>query len=151
MSEDGIEKLRLGNYGEGRLYVEFQKFLVSLYYQGIIIAVCSKNDYVDVINVFLKHSSMIIKENHVACLCANWDDKLQNLCLISQKLGIGLDSLVFADDSEFEIESVNMLLPHVHTIRFDKNDIYRDFDVFNISCPLTSDIRTRHEIYKTNV
>lgn len=152
LSEEGIGKIRLGDYGEGKLYVEFQKFLLSLYYQGIILAVCSKNDYSEVRNVFDKHSAMKLKQEHISCMCVNWDNKPNNICLISQKLGIGLDSILFIDDSNFEIEAVKMILPQVKTILFDKKNIFSGFEVFNLDFQHDYDnIMNRHETYKTNI
>ena len=51
-SEDGIEGIHLGNSGLGREYQDFQRFLLSLYYYGVILTVCSKHDEADVLCVF---------------------------------------------------------------------------------------------------
>ena len=44
ISEDGIEKIDIGNMGEGLLFQDFQRFLLEMYYNGVILAVASKND-----------------------------------------------------------------------------------------------------------
>lgn len=51
LSEDGIENVHLGS-GFGRSYQDFQRFALSLYYHGVILAVCSKNDLPDVLTIF---------------------------------------------------------------------------------------------------
>lgn len=95
ISEDGIENLRLSSSGLGKVYQDFQRFLLSLYYHGVILAVCSKNDLVDVLKMFREHSEMILKEEHIACFQVNWEDKPGNIKKISKILNIGLDSMVF--------------------------------------------------------
>ena len=75
ISEDGIENIKLGNQGLGRVYQDFQRFVLSLYNHGVIIAVCSKNDLSDVINMFQNHSGMVLKEDHIACFSVNWENK----------------------------------------------------------------------------
>ena len=109
LSEDGIENLKLCNSGVGRVYQDFQRFVLSLYYHGVILAVCSKNDLTDVLRIFREHSEMILKEKHIACFQANWEDKPSNIQKIAEKLNIGLDSMVFVDDSPVEIGAVKAM------------------------------------------
>ena len=56
ISEDGIEKIDIGNMGEGLLFQDFQRFLLEMYYNGVILAVASKNDCADIMNIFDKGS-----------------------------------------------------------------------------------------------
>ena len=51
----------------------------------------------------------------------NWHDKASNLVTLSEQLNINLDSMVFIDDSEFEVNLINDKLPQVTTIWLDKN------------------------------
>ena len=111
LSEDGIENIKLGGSGFGRTYQDFQRFVLSLYYHGVILAVCSKNDLPDVMNMFHEHSEMILKEEHIACFQVNWENKPDNIRRIAETLNIGLDSMVFLDDSPVEIEAVKSILP----------------------------------------
>lgn len=62
IAEDGIEKIDIGNIGDGLLYQDFQRFLLELHYNGVILAVASKNDYADVMNIFDNHSGMVLKK-----------------------------------------------------------------------------------------
>ena len=64
--EDGIENIKLGGIGTGRVYQDFQSFLLSIYYHGVILAVCSKNDLMDVMTTFREHNEMILKEEHIS-------------------------------------------------------------------------------------
>lgn len=151
LSEDGIENLKLAGSGFGRLYQDFQRFVLSLYYHGVILTICSKNDLSDVLNMICKHSEMILKEEHIACFQVNWEDKPSNIRKIAEKLNIGLDSMVFVDDSPVEIEAVKALLPEVTTVLFHRDMDYSQFSCFNLKSDVKlDDIEKRNETYRTN-
>lgn len=151
LSEDGIENLKLGGSGLGRVYQDFQRFVLSLYYHGVILAVCSKNDLPDVLRMFNEHSEMILREEHIACFQVNWEDKPSNIKKIVEKLNIGLNSMVFVDDSPIEIEAVKAMLPEVTPILFKRDIEYEQFSCFNLKSNVSiADIEKRNETYRTN-
>ena len=151
LSEDGIEKIELGNEGIGRIYQDFQRILLTLYYHGVILAVCSKNDLQDVLHVFHEHSGMILKSEHIACFQVNWDNKTDNICKIADMLNIGLDSIVFVDDSEFEVKAVRKLLPEVLSIQYEKNSINKLLMYFNLKSRVNIEqVKKRNLTYQTN-
>ncbi len=116
VAEDGLTGIKLGKTHPGSSYYEFQQEIVNLYNRGIIIALCSKNNQQDVWDVFQKHPEMVLKEEHIAAWQINWNDKAMNLRQLSLDLNIGTDSMVFVDDSEFEINLIREVLPEVKTI-----------------------------------
>ncbi len=151
LSEDGIEGIRLDGSGLGREYQEFQRFLLMLYYHGVILTVCSKNDESDVLRVFREHSGMLLKEEHVACFKVNWNDKPTNIQMIADELNIGTDSMVFVDDSRFELEAVKTVLPEVTAIRYDREFMYNEFACFNLKKKVDlPEIEHRNNTYRTN-
>ena len=151
LSEDGIENIKLSGSGFGRVYQDFQRFVLSLYYHGVILAVCSKNDLSDVLTMFRKHSEMVLKEAQIACFQVNWEDKPSNIQKIAEKLNIGLDGMVFVDDSPIEIEAVKAMLPEVTTILFKRDVEYEQFSCFNLKSNVSiADIDKRNETYRTN-
>lgn len=152
LSEDGIEGIKLGKSGLGRPYYDFQNFVLEMYHQGVILAVCSKNDEDDVLRVFREHSEMPLKDNFISCFMVNWENKPSNIERIAEYLNIGLDSIVFVDDSLAEIEAVKSLLPEVMSIQFDKYMDYEPFSCFNLRCEHDiKDIEKRTQTYQTNV
>lgn len=152
VSEDGIGGIKLGGNGIGRYYQEFQRFLIFLYNRGVILTVCSKNDMEDVISVFRNHAEMVLQEKHISCFQVNWENKPKNIEKIAQGLNIGLDSIVFVDDSPIEIEAVRKLLPEVTTILFHKGMQYSDFSCFNLKENVDErDIEKRTKTYQTNM
>ncbi len=150
-SKDGMESLKLSGSGLGQVYQDFQRFVLSLYYHGVILAVCSKNDLTDVLRMFHEHSEMLLKEEHIACFQVNWEDKPGNIQKIAEKLNIGLDSMVFVDDSPVEIEAVKAILPEVTSILFKRDMDYEQFACFNLKSNISiADIDKRNETYRTN-
>lgn len=151
LSEDGIEGIHLGNSGLGREYQDFQRFLLNLYYHGLILTVCSKNDEYDVLRVFREHSGMLLREEHIACFKINWNDKPANIKAIADELNIGTDSMVFVDDSIFEIEAVKSVLPDVTVIQYDRELMYDKFSCFNLKSEVNlHEVEQRIETYRTN-
>lgn len=126
VSEDGVEGIKLDGGGLGKEYQDFQSYLKILYDYGIVIAVCSKNDYNDVMCVFREHNAMVLREEHISCFRVNWKDKTENIKEIADELNIGLDSIIFVDDMEFEVQSIRALLPEVVSILYNKKTIISD-------------------------
>ena len=125
IGESGINGIKLGPTPEGRSFMEFQQYILSLYNRGVILAVNSKNNYEDAIEVIKTHPHMILREEHFAALRINWDDKVKNLKSLAQEINIGLDSMVFLDDDDFNREMVREFLPEVEVV-----DLPKDFSLY---------------------
>lgn len=152
ISEVGIAGIQVGSNGLGRPFQDFQRYLLELYYHGVILAVCSKNYESDVFRVFSEHSGMLLKEEHIACFKCNWNNKPDNIRAISENLNIGLDSIVFVDDSVFEIESVKAMLPELTAVLFKRETIYDELSCFNLKRGTDlQTVRERTSTYKTNI
>jgi FkbH-like protein len=116
LGEDGNTGIKIGSSYPGTSYRNFQQQILNLYNRGVILAICSKNNEEDVLDVLENHPSMILRKHHFANLKINWDDKATNILRIAKELNIGLDSLVFADDNEFECDWIKSQLPEVKVI-----------------------------------
>ena len=106
IGEDGIQGIALGNDYPGNCYVDFQLELLKLYQRGIILAINSKNNAQDVLEVLDQHPHMVLRRKHFAAMQINWQDKLSNLQRLAEELNIGMDSMVFIDDNPVECELV---------------------------------------------
>lgn len=154
VGEDSLSGIKLGKDYPGLAYHEFQQEILNLYNRGTILTICSKNNEEDVWEVFENHPYMVLKREHISASRINWDDKATNISSISKELNISLDSIVFVDDSQHEIEMVNYALPQVETIHLQKNRAfeYRDilascglFDILSI----TNEDKLRGQMYRT--
>jgi FkbH-like protein len=105
----------------GNIFWKIQNEILALEKSGALLCLCSKNNLADVDEVLEKHPSMVIREGHLAVKKVNWEDKASNIRSLSQELNIGLDSMVFLDDSSFECEAVRQQLPMVKTFQVPKN------------------------------
>jgi FkbH-like protein len=93
-----------------------QHEILNLHHRGVILAICSKNNEADVLEVLRDHPDTVLKEEHFAVRQINWDDKVTNLRRIAAELNIGADSLVLLDDSAFEVDFVRQEMPEVAVI-----------------------------------
>ena len=113
LGEEGWEGVQLSEEGIGRIYKDFQRIIKELMFQGIILAICSKNNENDVSEIFENNPEMVMKPEDFIIKQINWKSKPENIIEIAQKLNIGLDSIVFIDDSAVEREFVKRELPEV--------------------------------------
>ncbi len=117
IGEDGLEGIALGEDFPGSAFRDFQQQLLTLRSKGVMLAICSKNNEQDVWDVFDRHDGMVLKREHFVAHRINWHDKAANIESIAKELNIGLDSIVFVDDSPIEIDFVRNTLPMVHCIQ----------------------------------
>jgi FkbH-like protein len=114
IGDDGVEGIVLGQGDAlGEAFLAFQEYVLELTRRGVVVAICSKNDEATARRPFRSHPEMLIKEHHVACFIANWDDKAANLRRIAHTLNMGLDALVFVDDNPIERALIRRELPEV--------------------------------------
>ena len=124
IAEEGLTGIKLGNGVDGEAFVAFQEYILKLKNKGLILAVCSKNNYADAIQPFEKHPEMRLKLDDIALFIANWEPKPHNVRRIAEELGVGLDSLIFVDDNPVEREAVRRFVPEVDVITLPADPSY---------------------------
>lgn len=124
VGESDRESIVLGNSGVGLAYKDFQQEILKLYKQGVILAISSKNNTCDAMAVMEKNEHMLIKPSMISCFRINWDDKPKSIIEISEELNIGLDSILFVDDSISEREMVRTLLPDVEILELPDDPVF---------------------------
>ena len=117
LGEDGPTGIQVGTSYPGSCYHAFQQEVLNLHDRGVLLALCSKNNENDVHDILHNHPDMLLRREHFATQQINWDDKVTNLLRISEDLNIGLDSIVFVDDSRFECDMVKERLPQVAVLQ----------------------------------
>jgi FkbH-like protein len=152
VGEDGLEGIQLGAGPAGEAFVALQEYILELKGKGIVLAVVSKNNEADAREVFLKHPDMRLRLEDIALFAVNWDDKPSNLRRVAQDLNLGLDSLVFVDDSAGECELVKRELPEVDVIQLPSEPsqmVRRLSDYLGFeTLALTQEDRQRTEQYR---
>lgn len=121
LGEDGPQGVALGPDYPGSEYREFQFFLRRLRRSGFLLAINSKNNPEDVEDFIRSSPNMVLRPDDFAASRVNWDDKASNLRSIAAELNIGLDSIVFVDDSPVECAWVRRELPEVQVEAFPDN------------------------------
>ena len=110
----------MGQDGEGKIFLDFQKAIKKINNDGFLISLCSKNNEKDVFEIFNNHSSMVLKQKDLTNPKINWKKKSQNILSISKELNLSLDSIVFWDDNPFERAEVKRNLKEVNVIDVPK-------------------------------
>jgi len=122
LGEDGIEKIEMsGATKSGVVFEEVQNLAIELAQKGILIGLCSKNNPQDVDIVLSDHADITLRNKDITIKKVNWEDKATNLRAIASDLNIGIDSLVFVDDSDFEANYIKENLPQVSVLQVPAN------------------------------
>lgn len=151
IGDDGLEGIELGNTSpRGEAFKAFQSYILSLTERGLLLAVCSKNDYDKAIEPFRLHPEIILREEHFVSFKANWEPKAQNLVEIANELKLQLDSFIFVDDNPAEINIVKQFTPDVTTILLgpDPADYIKQLQesrLFERSSITSEDLRRTHQ------
>ncbi len=154
LGEDGMDGIDMSPTSKsGKFYHLVQRIALFLSKRGVLVGLCSKNNEQDVLDVLRNHKEMILKEDHILVKKVNWIDKANNLRAIASELNIGTDSLVFVDDSNFEINLIKEQIPEITTIQVPTSiadypdlilkNVYKHFNLV-----LNNDDINKTKIYK---
>ena len=117
VGEDGFGGIALGPDYPGNTFIDFQRRILGYKQRGFILALCSKNNPADVEQVLRDHPHQLLREEHFAARRVNWLSKADNLVSLAEELNIGLDSIIFVDDSDHECAAVRQRLPQVEVVQ----------------------------------
>lgn len=153
VGEDGTKGLRLGGHDPvGEAFADFQRTLKALHNRGVLLAIASRNDEAVALDAIRTHPEMVLRENDFVAHRIDWRDKAGNIAELTAELGLGLDSVVFIDDSPAERARVREALPEVfvpewpvETMRYAQAlSSLRCFDTLG----LTNEDRERGDLYR---
>jgi len=117
VGEDGPGGVRIGaDDPDGEAFLDFQHRLKALQAQGVLLAVCSRNNPGDVTELFDSRPEMPLQLGDFAAVEISWEPRHQGLKRIAAALGLGLDNLVFLDDSPAEVSLIQQMLPAVKAV-----------------------------------
>ncbi len=151
VGEDGYDGIKLGADAQGNSFIEFQKYLLSLHQRGILLAINSKNNPDDALDVITNHPDMILRKEHFACMKINWNDKVSNMIDIAKELNFGLDYLVYFDDDPVNRDFMKSSLPDVLTVELPTDPsqyatILKNMKEFNV-LKITDEDAKRGQMY----
>jgi FkbH-like protein len=106
-AEVGHESIQIGGSSQpGKTFFELQRVFNTLNQRGVLLALCSKNNEADVLKVFEDNSDMTMNLEQITSSRINWNPKSKNILEICEELNLSTESVVFVDDSPFEIHEV---------------------------------------------
>lgn len=152
IGEDGMGGIQIGHTGVGLAFREFQLAILALYRRGVILALASKNNPDDALAAIASHPDMVLRPEHFAATEIHWQDKASSVRRLAERLNIGLDSLVFWDDSELERGMMRDQVPEVLVVDVpaDPSDYARaalDLPCFD-ALSLTAEDQRRGQMYR---
>ena len=151
VGEDGFDGIKLGPEYPGAAFQWVQQALLDLHHRGIVLAVCSKNNPADALDVIRRHPGMLLREEHFAAVRLNWEDKAENLTAIARELNVGMDAIAFVDDNPAERQRIRTSLPDVTVIELP-DDPFKFAETIHRSAvferlTLSDEDRTRGQLY----
>lgn len=118
VGEDGPNGVAVGKEYPGAAYTELHEALLACRERGILLAIASKNNWNDALEVLEHHPHMLLRPGHFAAMRINWNSKAQSIREIASELNVGIDSIAFLDDNPVERERVKLELPEVTVLEF---------------------------------
>ena len=117
-----------------------------------MLAIASKNNPADAMEVLDHHPEMVLRRRDFAALEIHWNPKSESLPRIAQQLNLGLDSFVYWDDEPREREAVRNQLPEVFVPEVPSDPSGYASALLNLECfdvvRLTEEDRRRGEMYR---
>jgi FkbH-like protein len=118
VGEDGQENIQIDPHTyPGNVFYKFQQQIKALERRGVMIALLSKNNEDDVLEIFETHQRCVLSREDFVGHKINWESKPINMVALVEELNIGLDAVVFVDDSDIECELMRQALPEVTTLQ----------------------------------
>ena len=132
--EDGFENVTMK--------MGIRKIVEELDRRGILQSVASKNNYEEAMAI-LKRMEL---DEFFLSPQISWLPKSDAIQEIARQLNIGLDSLLFVDDSEFELQQVSAALPDVRNM--DARRYMEIVDLEECKVAVTAESRERRKMYR---
>jgi len=90
-----------------------QQFMADRRREGMLLALCSKNNDEDVVETFRAHPEMPLRIEDFAARRINWDPKGANLEALAADLDLAIDSFILVDDNPKECTEAQAEAPGI--------------------------------------
>jgi len=111
LGEDGAEGVKLTPG-----HVELQNYIKSLCERGIFLALVSKNELIDVKNLFERRDDYPLRLEDFSAVEVSWDPKSVAIKRVAKALRIAPDAMLFVDDNPGELVNVISEVPQIHSL-----------------------------------
>jgi FkbH-like protein len=150
----GWQNIRLGGIDPiGEAFRDFQLGLKALKRRGVLLGIVSKNEESTALEAIRSHPEMMLRQDDFAGWRINWQDKAQNIVDLVSELNLGLQSVVFIDNSPVERARVREAFPEVLVPDWPSSPMDYTTALHRLRCfdaPLPSlEDRVRTEMYVT--
>ena len=115
-SEDGSDHILIEEP-----YYGLQLFMRQRNQAGMLLCLCSKNQEMDVLDVFAKRPDMPLALEQIVSWRINWQPKSENIKALAQELNLAMESFIFIDDSPIECAEVRANCPEVLTLQLPQD------------------------------
>ena len=152
LAEDGRDGIRFDADGEGYKHFIFQTYLKRLKEAGVLLASVSRNDIKEVKPV-LESADMVLSFDDFVAVIASYEAKSAQVRMLSEKLNMGLESIVLIDDNNVELAEVESVLGRERCLQFQETDDGFQQFLDNLAgfcsvSSITEEDRTRTAFYK---
>ena len=106
LGEDGPSGVELT-----RGHEDLQAHLREIRDNGILLALVSRNELADVERLFRQRTDFALRLSDFSAIEVSWDDKVNALRRIAEKLRLSADAIVYIDDNPGELAAVASSLP----------------------------------------
>ncbi len=152
IGEDGVENVTWEASESSLKYLIYQRLLNRLMTNGVLVAVCSKNE-ADVVSKGLERRDLVLNASQLVSVRASWSAKSEMISDLLSELNLLPESAVFVDDNPYELDEVSTNVRGIVTLRFPENngevarfaaELFACFDISHIS----DDDRRRAQSYR---
>lgn len=152
VGEVGWENLRLGGHDAiGEAYQDFQRALKALTRRGVVLGIASRNEEAIALEAIERHPAMVLRMDDFAGWEIGWGDKAEGIERLARRVNLGLESVVFLDDSPVERGRVREALPAVRVPEWPLSPMLYRQTLLSLPCfgslGLTAEDRRRAESY----
>lgn len=135
LGDVGWQNLELGGHSPlGEAFRHFQQGLKALSRRGIVLGIVSKNTEEVALEAIDSHPEMLLRRADFAGWRINWRDKAENIVDLVSDLNLGLQSVVFVDDSPVERSRVREALPQVFVPEWPADKLLYSKSLAELDC-----------------
>jgi len=105
-------------------FKQLQQEILQAKQDGLMLAILSKNDQRDVLNLLQNHPDYLLRESDFVAVDASWGSKSEALARVLHQTRINQDAIIFIDDNPVELLQMSAVFPGVTCVSVDSGPDY---------------------------